>query len=38
LEKQGAQPSGMPTAEFAAFVKSERKKFGDIVKAANIQN
>jgi tripartite-type tricarboxylate transporter receptor subunit TctC len=38
LEKQGAQPRGMPTAEFAAFVKSERKKFGDIVKAANIQN
>jgi tripartite-type tricarboxylate transporter receptor subunit TctC len=37
LEKQGAQPSGMPTAEFAAFVKAERKKFGDIVKSAKIQ-
>lgn len=37
LEKQGAQPSGMPTAEFAAFLKSERKKFENIVKSANIQ-
>lgn len=37
LEKQGAQPSGMPTAEFAAYLKSERKKFGNIVKSANIQ-
>jgi tripartite-type tricarboxylate transporter receptor subunit TctC len=34
LEKQGAQPSGMPTAEFARFVQSERKKFEAIVKAA----
>lgn len=37
LEKQGAQPSGMPTAEFAAFLNSERKKFENIVKSANIQ-
>jgi tripartite-type tricarboxylate transporter receptor subunit TctC len=37
LEKQGAQPSGMPTAEFTAFVASERKKFASIVKGANIQ-
>lgn len=37
LEKQGAQPSGMPTAEFAEFVKSERRKFGTIVKTANIK-
>lgn len=37
LEKQGAQPSGMPTAEFAEFVKSERKKFESIVKTANIR-
>lgn len=37
LEKQGAQPSGMPTAEFAAFVKAERLKFQGIVKAANIR-
>ena len=37
LEKQGAEPSGMPTAEFAAFVRSERKKFASIVKAGNIK-
>ena len=37
LEKQGAQPSGMPTAEFEALVKSERLKFASIVKAANIK-
>ncbi|MDB5796606.1 MAG: hypothetical protein JWP36_508 [Paucimonas sp.] len=37
LEKQGAQPSGMPTAEFEALVASERKKFAAIVKAANIK-
>lgn len=37
LEKQGAQPSGMPTAEFAEFVKSERRKFEAIVKSANLR-
>jgi tripartite-type tricarboxylate transporter receptor subunit TctC len=37
LEKQGAQPSGMPTAEFEVFLKSEREKFARIVKSANIQ-
>ena len=37
LEKQGAEPSGMPTAEFAEFVRSERKKFASIVKAGNIK-
>ena len=37
LEKQGAQPSGMPTAEFARFVQAERKKFEAIVKAANLK-
>lgn len=37
LEKQGAQPSGMATAEFEALVKSERQKFSAIVKAANIK-
>lgn len=36
LEKQGAQPSGMPTAEFAKFVQSERKKFEAIVKSAKL--
>jgi len=36
LEKQGAQPSGMPTAEFAKFVQSERKKFAAIVKSARL--
>jgi len=37
LEQQGAEPSGMPTAEFVEFVKAEREKFGNIVKAANIK-
>jgi tripartite-type tricarboxylate transporter receptor subunit TctC len=37
LEQQGAEPGGMPTAEFAAFVASERMKFGAIVKAANLK-
>jgi tripartite-type tricarboxylate transporter receptor subunit TctC len=37
LEKQGMQTSGMPTAEFEAFVTSERKKFASIVKSANIK-
>ncbi len=36
LEKQGAQPSGMPTAEFAELVKAERVKFQSIVKAGNV--
>ena len=33
---QGAEPSGMPTEEFRSFVDKERKKFGDIVKAAGL--
>lgn len=37
LESQGAEPSGMSTAEFQAFVASERKKFGAIVKAADLK-
>ena len=37
LEKQGAQPSGMSTADFQAFVNSERKKFGDIVRVAKVE-
>lgn len=37
LEKQGATPSGMPTAEFQAFLKAERQKYGEVVKNANIQ-
>ena len=37
LLKQGAEPSGMPTAEFAAFVKTEREKFRKIVVAAKIE-
>jgi tripartite-type tricarboxylate transporter receptor subunit TctC len=37
LEKQGVQPSGMPTAEFAEFLKGERKKFASIVKSADMQ-
>lgn len=36
LEQQGAQPSGMPTAEFAKFVQTERTKFQAIVKAGHI--
>ena len=37
LEDQGAVPSGMPTAEFEAFVRSEREKFGRIAKGLSIQ-
>jgi tripartite-type tricarboxylate transporter receptor subunit TctC len=37
LEKQGAQPSGIPTAEFEALVKTERLKFASIVKSADIK-
>lgn len=37
LEQQGAEPGGMPTAEFTAFVASERKKFGAIVRTANLK-
>ena len=37
LEAQGAQPSGMPTAEFSRFVASERAKFQAIVKAGNVK-
>lgn len=37
LEQQGAQPSGMPTAEFAKFVQEERRKFAAIVRAANLK-
>lgn len=37
LEDQGAAPSGMPTAEFEAFVRSEREKFGRIAKGLSIQ-
>lgn len=36
LLAQGAEPSGMPTEEFRSFVDKERKKFGDIVKAAGL--
>ena len=35
LEKQGAQPSGMPTAEFEVFLKNEREKFSRIVKSGD---
>ena len=37
LEDQGAVPSGMPTAEFEVFVRSEREKFGRIAKGLSIQ-
>jgi len=37
LLKQGAEPSGMPTAEFEAFVQAERSKFRRIVQAAHIE-
>ena len=37
LEKQGAQPGNMSTAEFQNFVNSESKKFGSIVKSAKIE-
>jgi tripartite-type tricarboxylate transporter receptor subunit TctC len=36
LVAQGAEPSGMPTAEFRALVDRERQKFSGIVKAGNL--
>jgi len=36
LQSQGAEPSGMPTAEFVEFVRTEREKFGRIVKTAGL--
>lgn len=37
LLKQGAEPGGMPTAEFASFVDAEREKFRRIVQSARIE-
>lgn len=37
LVRQGALPSGMPTAEFEGFVRSEREKFRKIVQSAKIE-
>ena len=37
LLKQGAEPSGMPTAEFETFLHAERNKFRRIVQAAHIE-
>ena len=37
LMKQGAEPGGLPTAEFAAFVQAERIKFRTVVQAARIE-
>lgn len=36
LMAQGAEPSGMPTAEFRAFVAEQRKKFSAIVTAGHV--
>lgn len=36
LVKLKVPPSGIPTAEFEKFVKSENKKFGEIVKTAGL--
>ena len=33
----GAWPSGSTTAEFAAFIQAERKKWAPVIKAANIR-
>lgn len=37
LLKQGAEPGGLPTAEFATFVGAEREKFRRIVQSARIE-
>ena len=37
LKKQGADPSGMPTAEFERFVQAQRQAFGKIVAGAKIE-
>ncbi len=37
LQAMGAQPGGMPSAEFANFIRSETKLWGDISKASGVQ-
>lgn len=37
LSEQGAQPLGSSPAEYGAYIKSEIKRFGDIIKAAGIK-
>jgi tripartite-type tricarboxylate transporter receptor subunit TctC len=37
LKNLGAEPALMPPDEFAAFVQSERTKWGEVVKAAGLQ-
>jgi tripartite-type tricarboxylate transporter receptor subunit TctC len=37
LEKIGTEVSTGPTAEFAAFLAAERKRWGPVIKQANIK-
>lgn len=37
LQTMGAQPGGMPSADFAHFIRSETKLWGDISKASGVQ-
>lgn len=37
LQKQGAEPSGMPTAAFETFVRQQRELFRKVVQAARIE-
>jgi len=38
LANFGADPSGMPPAEFSAFVKAERERWGTVVRKAGIKS
>ena len=37
LSKQGAEPGGMPSADFASFVDKETKDWAAVAKAANVK-
>jgi tripartite-type tricarboxylate transporter receptor subunit TctC len=37
IEQQGAQPSGASGPEFAAIVKSDHERWGEVIRAAKIK-
>ncbi len=37
LAAQGAQPMGSTTAEYAAYIRSETQRWGEVIKAAGVQ-
>ncbi len=37
IEKQGNEPSGISGAEFGAIVNSDSRRWGEVIRAANIK-